>query len=194
MSIAKDRESNLPPTLQQQVVKNKIFFRLQYSYRPFFQAMAEDYYQRGKIDSPSIGLLAKACLMTAGNAWNRMMLQLMTQDFEKKWRQKIEQERHRQQKQPQNYQQRREFVQTSGDLGPQSVATKRPPPSEVEETERQLQQEAGNLVSRSMTEPRYPTFNPRLDTSSMSWKPQQHLSEPRLEDEFHYAEDNRESQ
>jgi len=48
--------------------------------------MAEDYYQRGKIVQPSIGLLAKTCLITAGNAWNRMMQQLMTQEFERKLR------------------------------------------------------------------------------------------------------------
>jgi len=65
---------------------NRIYFRLPGSYIPFFQAMAEDYYQRGKIVQPSIGLLAKTCLITAGNAWNRMMQQLMTQEFERKLR------------------------------------------------------------------------------------------------------------
>ena len=50
---------------------NKIFFRLPDSYIPIFQAMAEDFYLRGKIPAPSIGLLAKYCLIMAGNAWNK---------------------------------------------------------------------------------------------------------------------------
>jgi hypothetical protein len=95
--------SSLPPARRQRV-QNKIFFRLSSHHLSFFQAMAQDYYGRGKIKSPTIGLLAKTCLITAGNAWNRMMHQLMTQDFERKLRQ-LEQERQWQQQQ-QDYQQR----------------------------------------------------------------------------------------
>ncbi len=87
--------------------RTNYYIRLPPAYIPFFQAMAEDYYQRSKIEAPSISLLAKTCLITAGNAWNRMQIKLMNQDFEKR-RQKVEQERRQQQ--PQNYQQRREFV------------------------------------------------------------------------------------
>lgn len=89
-------------------IKTKYYVRLRPAYIPFFQAMAEDYYQRGKIESPTIGLLAKTCLITAGNAWNRVQIKLMTQDFEKR-SQKVEQERQerqgQQQQQRQNYQQ-----------------------------------------------------------------------------------------
>jgi hypothetical protein len=92
MSKSKDLENSLPA--RQQRVQNKIFFRLHSSYFSFFQAMAEDYYKKGKIKAPTIGLLAKKCLMTAGGAWNRMTIQLMTQDFER--RQRVEQERKQQ--------------------------------------------------------------------------------------------------
>jgi hypothetical protein len=46
--------------------------------------MARDYYQRGKIESATIGLLAKTCLLIAGNAWNRMQVQLMNKENERK--------------------------------------------------------------------------------------------------------------
>ncbi len=49
--------------------------------------MAEDYYERGKIKQPTIGLLAKTCLITAGNAWNRMQIQLVNKEYEKKMQQ-----------------------------------------------------------------------------------------------------------
>jgi len=75
--------------------RTNYYFRLSQPYVPFFQAMAEDYYQRGKIESPSIGLLAKTCLITAGNAWNRMQIQLMNKEWERKLHQ-VEQERQRQ--------------------------------------------------------------------------------------------------
>jgi len=84
------------PTKQQQV-QNKFFFRLPSTYISFFQAMAKDYYERGKIPSPSIALLAKTCLITAGNAWNRMMIQLINKDFERTRLQQIEQEKREQQ-------------------------------------------------------------------------------------------------
>jgi hypothetical protein len=149
--------------------RTNYYFRLSQSYVPFFQAMAEDYHRRGKIKAPSISLLAKTCLITAGNAWNRMTLQLMTQDFEKRRQEELE--RQRQQQQSQNYQQRREFVHTSGDIVPQMDPSIRPPSFVIEETKRRLQQEAGNLVNRPMTEYGHPTFTPRLDMSSMTWKP-----------------------
>ena len=116
MLQTKDPGKGTSSSRKQRQVENKIFFRLPPSSIPFFQSMAEDYYQRGKIKAPTIGLLAKKCLMTAGDAWNRMTLQLMTQDFERR-RQKVEQERQWQQ-QLQNYEQRREFGQSSGDLMP----------------------------------------------------------------------------
>jgi hypothetical protein len=78
--------------------RTNYYIRLPQTYVPFFQAMAEDYHQRGKIESPSIGLLAKTCLITAGNAWNRMMQHLRTQEFERKLR-RVEQEIQRQQQQ-----------------------------------------------------------------------------------------------
>jgi len=92
-----------------------------------------------------------------------MQIQLMNKEYERKLRQ-VEQGRQQQQHQ-QNYQQRREFVQTSGDIAPQSVPTERPPPVVLEETKRQLQQEEGNLVNWLTTERGYPTFTPRIDTS-----------------------------
>jgi hypothetical protein len=91
--------------------RTNYYIRLPLSYVSFFQAMAEDYYQRGKIKAPSISLLAKTCLITAGNAWNRTQIKLMTQDVEKEWRQ-LEQERRQQQQQ--KYQQRPDFLQASG--------------------------------------------------------------------------------
>ncbi|MDQ6666686.1 MAG: hypothetical protein M3Y53_00495 [Thermoproteota archaeon] len=126
----------VPKTHARQKVNNsnRIYLRLPSSYLSFFQAMAEDYYQRGKIEAPSIGLLAKTCLITAGNAWNRMCIQLMNKEYERKMRQEVEQERHQQQQQQQNYQQRQGFVHTPEDLTP-SFASKRPPPV-VEETKR----------------------------------------------------------
>jgi hypothetical protein len=65
-------------------IKTKYYVRLRPAYIPFFQAMAEDYYQRSKIKSPTIGLLAKTCLITAGYAWNRMQVQLMNQNLDKR--------------------------------------------------------------------------------------------------------------
>jgi hypothetical protein len=65
-----------PGTKQAVNGSNKFFFRLPYSYVSFFQAMAEAYYREGKIQAPSIGLLAKMCLITAGNAWDRSIFQL----------------------------------------------------------------------------------------------------------------------
>jgi hypothetical protein len=64
------------------VDNSKIFIRLPSSYIPFFQAMAEDYYKRGRIPKPSIGLLTKKCLIMAGNSWNRMMVQLKSKELE----------------------------------------------------------------------------------------------------------------
>ena len=69
---------------------NKIFVRLPRLYMPFYQAMAEDYYQTGRISQPSIGLLTKKCLIMAGNSWKRMMIQLENVDYERK---ELEQER-----------------------------------------------------------------------------------------------------
>jgi hypothetical protein len=82
-----------PEQVQQkkQQARTNYYIRLPQSYAPFFQAMAEDYYQRGKIKAPSISLLAKTCLLTAGNAWNRMKVQLMNKEYERKLRQ-VEQE------------------------------------------------------------------------------------------------------
>jgi hypothetical protein len=69
--------------------------------------MARDYYQRGKIKSPTIGPLAKTCLITAGNAWNRMQDQLMNKGYEKKSPQvELERQRQQQQQQQQDHQQR----------------------------------------------------------------------------------------
>jgi hypothetical protein len=110
--------SSSTPLSPEQVEKKKqqgqtnYYIRLPRAYAPFFQAMAEDYYQRGKIKAPTIGLLAKICLMTAGNAWNRMQIQLMNKEWEQKLHH-VEQERQRQQQHPQNYQQGREFEQSS---------------------------------------------------------------------------------
>jgi|GEM_PF-908366 hypothetical protein len=147
MILSKKREGQQQPEVRQKVNNtNRIFLRLPSSYVPFFQAMAQDYYQREKIESPSIGLLAKTCLITAGNAWNRMQIQLMNKESQRKT----------QQQQQQNYQQGGQFVHTSGDPTPQSVASKRPPPFVVEETKRRLQQEVENQVNTSMTEWRYP--------------------------------------
>jgi hypothetical protein len=87
--------------------RTNYYIRLPLSYVSFYQAMAEDYYQRGKIKAPSISLLAKTCLITGGNAWNRMMHQLMTQEFERKLR-RVEQEIQRQQQQ--DHQQGRDHV------------------------------------------------------------------------------------
>jgi RsiW-degrading membrane proteinase PrsW (M82 family) len=83
MIVPKTREGQGHPEVRQKVNNsNRIFLRMPSSYIPFFQAMAEDYYQRGKIKAPSISLLAKTCLITAGNAWNRMMIQLINKEFE----------------------------------------------------------------------------------------------------------------
>jgi hypothetical protein len=95
---------------KQQQVQNKFFFRLPSSYISFFQAMGEDYYQRGKITSPSIALLAKTCLITAGNAWNRMVIQLINMEFERTRQQQIEQENREQQE---RYQSKRSEGYTS---------------------------------------------------------------------------------
>ena len=87
MIVPKTREGQgqQQPEVRQKVNNsNRIFLRLPGSYIPFFQAMAQDYYQRGKIKAPSISLLAKTCLLTAGNAWNRMMIQIMNKEWEKK--------------------------------------------------------------------------------------------------------------
>ena len=99
--------------------RTNYYLRLPLSYVPFFQAMARDYYQRGKIKSPTIGLLAKTCLITAGNSWNRMQVQQMNKGYEKKSRQ-VELERQRHQQQQQDHQERGEFVQSSGDIASQS--------------------------------------------------------------------------
>jgi hypothetical protein len=64
MSIAKDQGKNASFSGKERQADNKFFFRLKSSYRSFFQTMAEDYYQRGKIKAPSISLLAKTCLLT----------------------------------------------------------------------------------------------------------------------------------
>lgn len=160
--------------------RTNYYLRLPLSYVPFFQAMARDYYQRGEIKSPTIGLLAKTCLITAGNAWNRMQVQQMNKGYEKKSRQ-VELERQRHQQQQQDHQERGEFVQSSGDIASQSVPAERPLPFLAEETKRQLQQQTGNLVTRSMTEPGNPTFSPRLDTSSTTWK----LQHAQPADEFY---------
>lgn len=66
-------------------------------------------------------------------------------------------ERKVQQQDQQNYQRIPEFTQASGDLAPQSIASKRPPPV-AEKTKRQLQQGAYNLVNT----PLYPTFTRRF--------------------------------
>lgn len=92
----------------------------------------------GKIPSPSISLLARKCLMNAGEAWNRMLLQLMNQKYERK----IENEQEQQNQQ--NYQQRREFVQPPHNPRPQSIPTIRPP-FVVEEDEQALA--AGTMES-----------------------------------------------
>jgi hypothetical protein len=98
MIVSKTREGQQQPAVRQKVNNsNRIFLRLPGSYIPFFQAMAKDYYDRGKIPSPSIALLAKTCLITAGNAWNRMMIQLINKDFERTRQQQIEQEKREQQ-------------------------------------------------------------------------------------------------
>ena len=91
MIAPKTREGQQQPEQKKVNNSNRIFLRLPSSYIPFFQAMAQDYYQRGKIKTPTIGLLAKTSLITAGNAWNRMMHQLMTRDFER--RRQLEQDR-----------------------------------------------------------------------------------------------------
>lgn len=70
--------------LKKQQGRTNYYFRLPQSYEPFFQAMAENYYQRSKIKAPSISLLAKTCLIITGNAWNRMQIQLMNQNLEKR--------------------------------------------------------------------------------------------------------------
>jgi uncharacterized protein YhjY with autotransporter beta-barrel domain len=88
MIVTKTREGQGLPEIRQKVNNsNRIFLRLPSAYIPFFQAMAQDYYQREKIESPSIGLLAKTCLITAGNVWNRMCIQLMNKEYERKMRQ-----------------------------------------------------------------------------------------------------------
>jgi hypothetical protein len=99
-SISQPNELQRPEALQsgepnprtKQPVNNsdKIFLRLPRLYIPFYQAMAEDYYQRGRISQPSIGLFAKKCLLMAGNSWDRMIIQLRNLDYE---REEIEQER-----------------------------------------------------------------------------------------------------
>ena len=59
---------------------NKVFFRLPYSYVSFFQAMADAYHREGKIQAPSIGLLAKMCMIIAGNAWDRTISQSVNKE------------------------------------------------------------------------------------------------------------------
>jgi hypothetical protein len=70
--------------LKKQQDRTNYYIRLPQSYIQFFHAMADDYYRRGKIKAPSISLLAKTCLITAGNVWNRMQIQLMNQNLEKR--------------------------------------------------------------------------------------------------------------
>jgi hypothetical protein len=160
--------------------RTNYYLRLPLSYVPFFQAMAEDYFQRGKIESPTIGLLAKTCLITAGNAWNRMQIQLMNKEYERKVQQ---------QHQQQDYQQRPE-TQASDNLVPESIAIKRSPPFVVEKTKRQLQKEAWDQVNTLTTDLGYPTFAARFDTSNMDGnKQQQRRLQPRYEDQFYYDED-----
>ncbi|MDQ6667307.1 MAG: hypothetical protein M3Y53_03655, partial [Thermoproteota archaeon] len=65
MLQSKDPEKGTSSSRKQRQVDNKIFFRLPSSYLSFFQSMAEDYHRRGKIKAPTIGLLAKTCLITA---------------------------------------------------------------------------------------------------------------------------------
>jgi hypothetical protein len=81
-----DSENRSPINKQQQIrgqgVNNKIFVRLPKQSVSFFEEMAQDYYERGIIPAPSIGLLTKACLITAGNAWNRLQFQLMNKEVE----------------------------------------------------------------------------------------------------------------
>ena len=175
MIVTRSREGEQQPKVRQKVNNsNRIFFRIAGSYTTFFQAMAEDYYQRGKIESPTIGLLAKTCLIIAGNAWNRMQAQLMNEKYKRKVQQ--------QQQDPQNYQRSPEFIRASGDA-PQSVASKRPPPV-AEKTKRQLQQGADNLLNTPVTEWGYPTFTRRLDSSNMAPKrTQQHRSQAQSEDQ-----------
>jgi cytoskeletal protein RodZ len=171
--------------LKKQQGRTNYYFRLPQSYIPFFQAMAEDYYQRGKIKAPSISLLAKTCLITACNAWNRMQAQLRNKEYERKMQQEQEQ-------QQQNYQ-RRQPVQTS-DIAPQSVPSIRRPPPVTDETKTQPQQDATNLLNRSMTERRHPTFAPTVDTSSNAHKRmQQYPSQTQSEDRYYYDEDYRAS-
>lgn len=154
------------PTKQKRL-KNKFFFRLPPQHISFYEAMAQDYYQRGRIPRPRVSLLAKKCLMNAGNSWNRMQLQVMNQEYERKIQQELERQRQ------QNYQQqRREFVQTSDNLAPHSVPNIRPPLF-VEEMNRRLQRGTGNPANIPMTKSGHPTFTPWLDTSCMNWKPHQ---------------------
>src|SRR6266571_8939982 len=72
-----------PRTKQHLNYGDKIFVRVPRLDIPFYQAMAQDYYQRGKISQPSIGLLTKKCLIMAGNSWNKMMIQLAILDYER---------------------------------------------------------------------------------------------------------------
>ncbi|MDQ6666847.1 MAG: hypothetical protein M3Y53_01320 [Thermoproteota archaeon] len=144
--------------------------------------MAEDYYERGKIKQPTIGLLAKTCLITAGNAWNRMQIQLVNKEYQRKMQE--------QEQDPHNYQQRPGFVQ-SDNLAP---TNRRPPPLVVEKTKRQLQQEATNQVNTSVTEWGYPTITPRFDTVRMDGNKRQqqqppHQSQPRPKNQSYYDED-----
>jgi len=81
-----DPENRSPINKQQRIrrqgVNNKIFVRLPKRSVSFFEEMAQDYYERGMIPAPSIGLLTKACLITAGNAWNKFQFQLMNKEVE----------------------------------------------------------------------------------------------------------------
>jgi hypothetical protein len=168
---------------KQKWLKNKFFFRLPPQHISFYEAMAQDYYQRGIIPRPKVSLLAKKCLMNAGNSWNRTQLQIMKQESERRIEQELKQQRE------QKYRQRLGFVQTSNNLPPQSVPNIGP--SFVEETNRRLQVETGNPIDIPMTKSRHSTFTPSLDTSCMNWKPQQHQpqSQPKPKPQFYYDED-----
>lgn len=152
-------------------IKTKYYIRLRPAYFAFFQAMARDYYERGKIKEPSIGLLAKTCLITAGNAWNRMQAQLKNNNYQRKMLQQQEQQQQQkqQQQQEQNYQ--RHLVQTSGQKVPQSLPSIKPPSVVIKEWG-------------------YPTSAPRLDTSNLAAKrSQHHQSQPQTEEQYYYDGD-----
>jgi hypothetical protein len=120
-----------------------------------------------------------------------MMIQIMNKEWERK---QAQQQRIQEQPQ-QNYQQRREFVQSSEDLMPQSVPNVRPPPFVVGEILREPQQDVGNLVNGSIKERGDPTFTQGLDSSSMTRKrPRQYQLESQPVDESYYDEGSGELQ